>query len=204
MSDDGGTVPVPTKATVKRSLPVALLCAALLAGCTGTSGKDPDGVSDYLPAPNEATGLIATDDRRPAPTVRGEDLDGAPLDVSGLRGQVVVLNFWADWCAPCRAEAPVLNEVYARTKGLGVEFVGINVKDDRNAAKAFERVKQVEYRSIYDQPAALLLRFRKNVPPNPPSTLVLDRDGRIAASFAGPVTINTLEPVVTRLASEPA
>lgn len=189
---------------MNRSLPVLLLCAALLSGCMGSTGAGPNSVSGNLGAPDAVTGLIAVDERRPAPPVRGVDLQGIELDVASMLGKVVVLNFWADWCAPCRAEAPVLNEVYARTHDLGVEFVGINVKDDLTAAKAFERVMDVPYRSIYDQPAAVLLRFRKNVPPNPPSTLVLDRQGRIAATFIGPVTIGALEPVVTRLASEPA
>jgi thiol-disulfide isomerase/thioredoxin len=189
---------------VTRTLLAAVLSAALLAGCSGTSGKDPDGASDYLPAPDSATGLIAVGERRPAPKIAGEDLDGADLDVATLKGKVVVLNFWASWCAPCNAEAPVLNDVYETTKASGVEFVGVNIKDDRNAALAFERGKQVAYPSLYDQPASTLLRFRKNVPQNPPSTMLLDRQGRIAALFVGAVTINRLTPVVQALAAEPA
>lgn len=147
-------------------------------------------------------GLIAVADRQPAPALAGTTLDGEPLDVSDLRGQVVVLNFWASWCAPCRAEAPTLNEVAARTADDGVRFVGVNVKDEPGPARAFERKQQVGYPSLHDQPGRLLLQFRRSVPQTPPTTVVLDREGRIAAFFAGAVRLSDLLGPVEQIAAE--
>lgn len=192
--------------STRTALAVLLVAPLLLAGCSGTSAVDGDGGGDYefgrlATGPD---GLFPATDRRPAPQISGETLQGEPLDVATLRGKVVVLNFWADWCGPCRAEAPFLNAVADKTQAEGVEFVGINVKDDRNAAQAFERVREVGYPSIYDQPGVLLTRFRKVVPQTPPSTLLLDRQGRVAGIFNGGVTESQLTEPVLALAGEQA
>ncbi len=192
--------------------PVRLVLAGLLAmpvlltGCSGTSAVKADGSNDYQFArlPVGANGLFRLADRKPAPPLRGPSLQGTELDVSSLRGKVVVLNFWADWCGPCRAESPFLSAVATKTAPQGVAFVGIDVKDDRTAALAGERVRHVPYPSIYDQPGVLLTRFRKVVPQTPPSTLLLDRQGRLAGIFNGGVTEDELTGPVLALAGEPA
>ncbi len=187
----------------------AVLLAALfgvlaLTGCSGQSATADGPTTPQLKSlATGSDGLIAPGDRRPAPALAGSTLDGEPLDVSALRGQVVVLNFWASWCAPCRAESATLNEVAARTAESGVRFVGINVKDEREPAKAFERKQQVAYPSLYDQPGRLLLQFRHAIPQTPPTTLVLDRQGRIAAFFAGEVRLSDLLGPVEAIAAEP-
>jgi thiol-disulfide isomerase/thioredoxin len=191
---------------MNRRLLAALTAAPLLllTGCSGTAAVDATGAGEYefgrlATGPD---GLFPVGDRRPAPPLTGTTLQGEPLDTGSLRGSVVVLNFWADWCGPCRAEAPFLKRVAEDTADEGVRFVGVNVKNDRDAALAFERVSGTPYPSLYDQPGALLLAFREVVPQTPPSTMLIDRAGRLAGIFYGGVTERELAPPVRLLAAE--
>ncbi|WP_460834443.1 TlpA family protein disulfide reductase [Nocardioides hungaricus] len=92
----------------------------------------------------------------PLPQIRGTTIDGQALDLTDLRGRVVVLNVWGSWCGPCRAEAPDLAAVATETATRGVEFVGIDVRDNPAAARAFVRKYQITYPSFDDQNGLVL------------------------------------------------
>ena len=185
---------------------IALILAGALAvaGCSGESAIADGPSSPQLEAvdPGE-NGLIAEADRPMAPALTGTTLEGEPLDVADYRGQVVVLNFWASWCPPCRAEAANLVEVAEQTEAEGVQFIGVNVKNAKDEAIAFERKAGVPYPSLHDQPGVLLTRFRELVPQVPPTTLIIDRQGRIAGRFIGGVTTRELLTPVRAIAAEP-
>jgi peroxiredoxin len=198
----------------------ARLAAALLAvalgggvggaatGCTGgtAAGSGGNGSEQRFVAGDGSLVVVPATERRRAPKISGQLLDGTAYDVTAsTRNAVLVLNFWASWCAPCRAEAPALERVWRQTRSLGVQVVGVTIKDDRSTAQVFERSKGLTYPSLYDQPGELAARFRGTLPPAAiPSTLVIDRRGRVAARGLGGLTADELLPVVRRLAAEPA
>lgn len=132
--------------------------------------------------------------RVPAPNLDGTTLDGESFALSKLAGNIVVINVWGSWCAPCRSETPDLVRLANEDASRGVRFVGINTRDNPDAAKAFVRSFKVPYPSVKDENGGVLLAFRDTIPTTVvPTTVVVDRQGRVAARVIGPVTYNTLK-----------
>jgi len=142
------------------------------------------------------------DSRAAAPSIAGESLSGGVVNVRDFTGRVVVLNIWASWCPPCRAEQAKLNTVYDAVHAKGVEFLGVDIRDDDAAARAFIRTHTVRYPSIVDDASAIALEFDPRLPANPPSTVVIDRNGRVAAKILGPAKAGVLQPMLEQLAAE--
>jgi thiol-disulfide isomerase/thioredoxin len=183
------------------TMPALVLLVGGLAGCAGASaGQSTDGGDSRYVAGNRVSEVLKN--RRPAPAVKGTTLQGGRLDLASFRGKVTVVNFWASWCGPCRAEAPTLQKVFEETKPSGVQFVGLDIKDGKDNAEAFQRTYRITYPSLYDQAGQIALAFR-DVPANGvPSTLVIDRQGKIAARAIGSVSYSPLKDIVTKLAAE--
>ncbi|AII11237.1 TlpA disulfide reductase family protein [Rhodococcus opacus] len=187
------------------------MSAAVIIGVAGcASGSDavaqggtfdfvaPGGQTDILYDPPASRGAIGS--------LSGPDLmaDEKSIALSDYAGQVVVINLWGQWCAPCRSEADDLERAYAATKDLGVQFLGINVRDpQRDKAQDFVIDNQVTYPSIYDPPMRTLIALGGSYPTSViPSTLVLDRDHRVAAVFLRALLAEDLQPVIERVAAE--
>lgn len=133
----------------------------------------------------------------PLPKVTGRTVDGQPLNLEDLRGHVVVLNVWGSWCAPCRAEAPDLAAISKQTSSRGVRFVGIDVRDNPAAARAFARHYTITYPSFDDQGGLVLAQFTGIIPVSAvPSTLVVDKAGVIRARVVGRVEGTTLRGLI--------
>ena len=162
-------------------LATALLIA--LGSCTQkdlgseTRGKSVDA------ARGRAVSVLPSDQRSDRPQFEGPTLDGKYLSSADLRGRVVVVNFWASWCGPCRTEQTALEKSYLAYKSRGVRFVGINFREpDQAAARAYVDEFHVTYPNIWNPDTSLAAPFRIFAPP---STFVLDTKGRIAARILG-------------------
>lgn len=186
----------------RRALITGVLTAAIMptSGC----GRGDDDASTGGQASTGAgtTETFVGDERVPAPAVSGELLDGTAFELGSLRGSVIVANVWGSWCAPCRAEAPELEATYQATKDLRVAFVGVDVRDGRDAGTAFMDGFGLTYPSLFDPAGRIVLAFR-DVPPNVvPATILIDRQYRVAAVFRKAVTRRELESAVRVLATE--
>jgi thiol-disulfide isomerase/thioredoxin len=168
------------------------------------SGTDAGSASElgYQSADGTTT-IVARDRRRPVGQLTGETLDGDNFSLASRRGDVVVVNVWASWCAPCRAESPALAAVSRDLAGAGVTFVGVNLKDSPDAARAFVRRIGIDYPSVVDRDGTKILGLSADLPPTAvPATLVIDRSGRVAARALGAVDESRLRGMIDPILAE--
>ena len=183
----------------------ALAAVALLGGCsTGDDAVDVNNGGQFrFVAGTPAAELIPDAERASAPEFSGTLLSGEPFSSTELAGDVAVLNFWGSWCPPCRVETPEFQEVYDEVRDDGVQFLGLNVKDyDQQFADAFVADKGITFPSLYDPKGRVALAFRNYPAAAIPSTIVLDRQGRVAAVYTGEVRQDDLRTVLARLTAE--
>ncbi|WP_410668378.1 TlpA family protein disulfide reductase [Amycolatopsis sp. cmx-4-68] len=180
----------------------AVLAVLALAGCSGGKDAVVPGSSFSFVSPGGKVDITYDDaQRQTAPVLAGDDLmnEGKQLSLADFPGKVVVLNLWGQWCGSCRTEAPEM-EALARQ---GVQVVGIDVRDPaREVAQDFVRDRGLTYPSIYDPDGRVLLKlsgYPRNIIP---STIVLDKQHRVAAVFLRQVLAQDLLPVARRLAAE--
>ncbi|OBF81632.1 alkyl hydroperoxide reductase [Mycobacterium sp. 852002-51163_SCH5372311] len=182
---------------------------ALLTGCAGRDAVAQGGTFEFV-SPGGKTDIYydpPASRGRPGPLAGPDLADPAravSLDDAEFAGRVVVINVWGQWCGPCRAEVTQLQRVYDATRGSGASFLGIDVRDNsRQAAQDFVNDRHVTFPSIYDPPMRTLIAFGGKYPTTViPSTLVLDRQHRVAAVFLRELLAQDLQPVVQRLAAE--
>ncbi|MGY2078328.1 TlpA family protein disulfide reductase [Modestobacter sp. SYSU DS0657] len=190
---------------MRRTLTAALaLSGALLAGCsTGPDAVDVANGGEFRFVESTPEGeVIPEAERKSAPEFSGTLLDGGEWDSGELAGDVAVLNFWGSWCAPCRVETPQFQEVYTEVADDGVQFLGLNVKDTEQLATRFLESKGITFPSLFDPRGEVALAFRDYPAAAIPSTIVLDRDGRVAAVYTGEVRQDDLRAVLAQLTGE--
>lgn len=166
---------------MRRLLPLLLLA---FVACS-SSGATPSG-----PAVQEVTGAM--------PALEGEALMGGSVSPQDYAGRVVVVNFWATWCGPCRREQPILSAVQAEGGDGGPMFVGVNYRDDAAAARAYLEEFGVEYPSLQDSAGDIAYRFGV---PFLPTTVIADADGRLRYRVTGAIDAATLRDLIARASS---
>ncbi|MSQ15240.1 MAG: TlpA family protein disulfide reductase [Dehalococcoidia bacterium] len=128
-------------------------------------------------------------------------MDGSTLSISQLKGKVVVVNFWASWCPPCRTEAPDLEAVHKKYQDKGVVFLGINVWENQKEAQAFINEFGITYRNAVDKPGRVTVDFGVS---GIPETYIINRDNYIVRRWIGPVTKDGLSALIDEVLAQPA
>lgn len=176
---------------------------AVLSGCSGSKGGPEKSGSEFRFVEGTPSGeVIAKADRKNAPEITGKLLDDASFDLADHDGKIVVLNFWASWCAPCRVEIPDLIQIASTYGPDGVELVGVLVKDSKDQGEAYAKQVGMTYPSIFDPKATVALRFRGFSVPALPSTIVIDKQGKVAAVFVSKVELADLTSTTEKLLAE--
>ena len=174
----------------------ATLCMALLLSACGGGGVSNNGSESFISG-NGAVTFIAQAKRLPAPQIQGQTLEGSIFNQDEKK--IVVLNVWASWCAPCRAEAPTLVEL--SKKYPDVQFIGVLTRDNAASAKSFIKRFEITYPTLKDD--SLLLGFRTSLIANAiPSTLIMDKNGKVAGRISGEVTVASLTQLIERVDAE--
>jgi thiol-disulfide isomerase/thioredoxin len=185
---------------LRRTAALVVACAlGPVAGCSA-SGDSATGSKGYIAGDGRIV-LIDESERPPVPELAGKTLGGGQFDNSKYSGKPMVINVWASWCGPCRAEADDL--VRASKRLDGVQFLGINTRDEPSAAEAFVRAHGIAYPSLLDEDGSELLGFYglynlKTLP----TTMVVDAEGRIAALVTDAITETTLVDLVSDVTGE--
>jgi len=174
----------------------------VLAGCTGgpIAANTPVSSGQSFVDGSYSSTYYDPGSRPAAPAVGGTTLTGSKFRLSADRGNLVVLNFWGSWCAPCRSEAPALAALATHFTSAPVRFVGDDVHDSPAAAQAFERTFNVGYPSLNDPGEQVALAFHGTVPPVAiPTTLLIDRSGHIAGRIVGGVSYRGLLALINKV-----
>lgn len=173
------------------------LLIALAIALTGCSGGGTSSSEESFVSGDGATTFIKIADRKIAPSITGLTLSGT--NYTYAKDKVAVINVWASWCSPCRAEAPTLASL--ANEYTDVAFIGILTRDNPANAEAFARRFKLPYPTLIDD--SILIGFKGSLPANAiPSTVVLDKKGRVAARISGAVTVASLTQLIEKVSAE--
>ena len=193
-------------------LSAGLLIALTAAGCGG--GGEGGSSSEARAETPKSQAPPATSTANPqrsyqaAPDFELEDVAGGTLALSSMKGKVILLDFWATWCGPCKRGIPHLNDLYAEYKGDGFEIVGISVDQGGRGVSGVDRVRSFTRQTRIDYPLAMATA--KTVSDyggirSIPTAFLVDRDGKIRRKYVGLQPKQVFEKDVKELlAEEPA
>jgi thiol-disulfide isomerase/thioredoxin len=164
-------------------------CAAALDFCT-TSGRASSRVVDGNIV------MYAAGHEPLVPAIAATSLTGAPVRLSAYRSSVLVLNFWASWCAPCNAEASTLEVAYQEYHSQGVDFLGDDLDDSLTGALSFDREYGISYASINDPSDAFVQQFSQAALINDPPTTAVIKSGHLVGMILGRASSGDLAALI--------
>jgi len=166
-----------------------------LTACGGSGSKNKDGLG--------TAAAFSVNDRKQFPMLSGTTLDGSKLDLASFKGKVIVVNIWGSWCDPCQAEAPYLEHANEAYRDKGVQFVGIDTRDNNGQAQAFVKAKQISYPNLVDDGNETLLGQLAGITSlaSVPSTLIIDKNGGLAWRALRPVDFNDVSAALDTVLS---
>ena len=173
---------------------VALLCILAL-GSFGSAGSQPQEHALPINPKTSLDVMTVAAQRKAAPDFTLIDSNGKPLALSGLKGKVVLLNFWATWCGGCKYEMPWYAEFHDKYAKQGLTVVGVSMDEDMQTAQAYLKQKSVPYSTVLGSDA---LGKRFDLGPMP-LTLLIDQQGRVAIRHSGVVDKNDFEMHIQQL-----
>jgi thiol-disulfide isomerase/thioredoxin len=168
-----------------------LLCAVLCAAPLGAQTPD-KAVAPEIRAAFSRARISVVRAKIPAVDFTAARLDGTPVRLSGLRGKVVFLNFWATWCPPCREEMPSLEALYQRFRGTDLEFLALDIQEAKDAVAAFMKQYGLSFPAALDSAGRISAEYGIR---GIPATFIIDRGGNIIAAVVGGRDWNTEEVV---------
>ncbi len=180
----------------RRSAVSAVVALCLVTGCSMTRTLSPAQSSGSAGVTRVGLTRYAPGQRISLPPITAKDWAGATLNLTAASPMVTVINVWASWCAPCRDESPVLGRLW-RQSGSHVHFIGLDETDVHSAAARFAASAGTGYTQVSDPDSALLVKLKVLPTVGIPSTLVLDRQGRVAGRVVGPVTAVELQSLIS-------
>ncbi len=159
--------------------------------------------STQLLAAPVSTAVVASDPapqaNHPAPDFALPVLDGSTLKLSDLKGQVVLINVWATWCPPCRAEMPTIQAAYEQYADQGFTVLAVNLRENPRAVAAFMQQFGLTFPAPLDLDGQVSSAYRASVLP---SSFFVDRKGVIRAVYRGPMPRSVIAGTVEQLLAE--
>lgn len=179
-----------------------LVASFILTACGAPSTDATQG--GYVSGDGQIT-VVPPDEREPAPTIKGETVDGKDVNIDDWRGDIVVINLWGSWCPPCREESPALDAVARETADEGVHFLGLSTRESPETTLAFIEKHDVSYPSLFDEGGRIQVAFADSLASQAvPTTWIIDADGNVAARAMTTLTESTLTDLIDNVRTENA